>query len=495
MQLPTARLGLSRRQLVTGAGALSLLPLYGAWQASRSSVAAPPQVLATPQAVAPPTTPAIIPAVFLEELKQRSFRFFWETTDTRTGLAADRWPSPSFASIASTGFALTSYPIGVARGWITREEARARTLTTLRFFHQAPQGADVAGTAGYKGFFYHFLDTATGARFGQCELSPIDTTLLLAGALHCQSFFDGADAEETQIRQIVDELYGRVEWSWLQQRSLLFARGWHPETGFIDNDWAGYSEAKLMYLLALGSPSMPVDAGTWGALTASYGDGWGTEYGQTYLRFAPLFGHQFTHAWVDLRGVADAYMRERGIDYFENSRRATLAQRQYAIANPNGWAGYGADVWGITPSDGPADVHLEHNGKVRKFMSYAGRGMAEWDDGTIAPYGAGSSIVFAPELVTRALTTMRERYGEKIYGRYGFMAFNPSFTFGDVPLRHGRVEPGVGWVNTDYVGIEVGPLLAMLANHRDELVWKDMRRNPHLKQGLVRAGFTGGWLG
>ncbi len=149
----------------------------------------------------------------------------------------------------------------------------------------------------------------------------------------------------------------------------------------------------------------------------------------------------------------------------------------------------------MTPCDGPADAHLEYGGRVRKFISYAGRGMAEWDDGTIAPYGAGSSIVFAPEEASRALVTMRERYGEKIFGRYGFFAFNPSFTYSDVPLRHGRVEPGVGWVNTDYLGIEVGPLLAMLANHRDEVVWKDMRRNEHLKRGLQRAGFSGGWLG
>jgi hypothetical protein len=481
----------SRRQVLAAGGALAALgPLYLAYQATR------PRVIATPTtAVAAPAPARVAPAMFLEDLKQRSFRFFWETTDTRSGLAPDRWPSPSTASIAAVGFALTSYPIGVARGWISREQARARVLTTLQFFRDAPQGPEASGVAGYKGFFYHFLDMATGTRAGQCELSTIDTALLLAGALHCQSFFDGADAEESQIRAVVDDLYARIDFPWAQARSPLIARGWKPEEGFIGGEWAGYCEAKLLYLLALGSPGMPVEAGTWDAYTASYGSGWGTEYGQTYLRFAPLFGHQFTHAWVDLRGIADAYMRERGIDYFENSRRATLAQRAYAIANPSGWAGYGGDCWGVTPCDGPADAWLEYGGSMRRFISYAGRGMAEWDDGTIAPYGAGSSIVFAPEEVSRVLATMRERHGDKIYGRYGFFAFNPSFTFSDVPLRHGRVEPGFGWVNTDYLGIEVGPLLAMLANHRDESVWKDMRRNQHLRNGLERAGFTGGWLG
>ncbi len=475
-----------------GAGALSLAPLYAAFESARRAPAAIPVPVPAVTALAPPR---VTPPTLLADLFQRSFRFFWETTDPRTGLAPDRWPSPSFASIAAVGFALTAYPIGVDRGWITREQARERVLTTLRTLHQAPQGPEATGVAGYKGFFYHFLDMATCTRIGQCELSTIDTALLLAGALHVQSFFDGSDAEESQIRSIVDDLYARVDWPWAQAQSGYVARGWKPEEGYIGHEWEGYSEAKLLYLLALGSPSMPLASDTWKAYTDSYGSGWGTEFGQTYLRFAPLFGHQFTHAWVDLRGVADPYMRERGIDYFENSRRATLAQREYAIANPRGWAGYGPDVWGITPCDGPVDAVLEYGGLQRNFISYAGRGMDEWDDGTIAPYGAGSSIVFAPEQASQALVAMRERYGEKIYGRYGFFAFNPSFNFTDVPLRHGRVVPGTGWVNDDYLGIEVGPLLAMLANHQDEAVWRAMRRNAHLERGLRRAGFAGGWLG
>jgi hypothetical protein len=490
MQLPTHRPALTRRQLVVGAGALSLAPLYAAFQASRRTPVAVPVPAVTELA-----PPRISPPALLEDLNHRSFRFFWETTDARTGLAPDRWPTPSFASVAAVGFALTAYPIGVARGWITREQARARVLTTLRTLRDAPQGPAPTGTAGYKGFFYHFLDMSTGTRFGECELSTIDTALLLAGALHCQSFFGGADAEEGQIRSLADELYTRVEWPWAQTPSRLIARGWKPEEGFVDHEWEGYCEAKLLYLLALGSPTHPIGSEAWDAYTASYGAAWATEYGQTYLRFPPLFGHQFTQAWVDLRGISDAYMRERGIDYFENSRRATLAQRAYAMSNPHGWAGYGPDVWGITPCDGPTDAYLEYGGRVRKFISYAGRGMDEWDDGTIAPYGAGSSIVFAPEEVSRALVKMREAYGDKIYGRYGFYAFNPSFTYTDVPLRHGRIVPGLGWVNNDFLGIEIGPLLAMLANHRDEAVWSAMRGNTHLEKGLRRAGFTGGWLG
>ncbi len=446
---------------------------------------------------APPSSIPPHAAALLDDIEQRTFRFFWETTDAATGLAPDRWPTPSFCSIAAVGFALSAYPIGVERGWITREQARERVRTTLRTFRDAPQGPAASGVAGYKGFFYHFLDMKSGTRFGRCELSTVDTALLLAGALHCQSWFDGNDAAEAEIRALADAIYARVDWRWAQVRPPSIGHGWHPESGFIANDWKGYNEAMLVYLLALASPTFPVQRDAWDAWTSTYDrDSWGTEYGQTYLRFPPLFGHQFTHCWVDFRGLQDAYMRRRGIDYFENSRRASYAQRAYAIANPGGWAGYGADVWGITACDGPADVRLEFGGRVRRFISYAGRGMGLHDDGTIAPYGAGASIAFAPEIVAPALAAMHERYGAQIYGRYGFVdAFNPSFTFTDVKLTHGRVVPGFGWVDVDYLGIDQGPLLAMLGNHRGELVWKAMRGNAHLVRGLRRAGFRGGWLG
>jgi hypothetical protein len=200
---------------------------------------------------------------------------------------------------------------------------------------------------------------------------------------------------------------------------------------------------------------------------------------------------------VDFRGLKDSYMRNKGIDYFENSRRATYAQRAYAIANPEGWKDYGKDIWGVTACDGPADVNRFFNGKMRKFISYAGRGMGgaqTYDDGTIAPYASGSSIAFAPEIVVPALRAMKQRYGAEVYGRYGFFSFNPSFTYDDVKQTHGRVVPGLGWVDIDQLGIEQGPLVAMLGNYRSEIVWKTTRRSEWLQRGLRRAGFSGGWL-
>ncbi len=485
LSLPNLR----RRQLLSLIGSLALGGV-GAGCQSPWPLADP----ASPAAGLPPLDATAL----LDDLEQRSFRFFWETTDPATGLAPDRWPTPSFASVAAVGFALTAYPIGVARGWITRDQARQRVLTTLRYLRDAPQGPAAVGMTGHKGFFYHFLDMKTGARFERCELSTVDTALLLAGALHCQSFFDGADADEARIRMLADEIYARVDWRWAQVRGPSIGHGWHPETGFIANDWKGYNEAMLVYLLALGSPSFPVGPDAWDAWTSTYDRAsWGSDYGQPHLQFPPLFGHQFTHCWVDFRGLHDGYMQRRGLDYFENSRRATVAQQAYAIANPQGWAGYGRDVWGVTACDGPADVERDFGGKQRRFASYAGRGMGgahTYDDGTIAPYAAASSIPFAPEIAIPAIAAMRERYGAQVYGRYGFFAFNPSFSFTDIKLTHGRIAPGMGWVDTDYLGIEVGPQLAMLGNHRGELVWMTMRGNAHFRRGLRRAGFTGGWL-
>lgn len=433
---------------------------------------------------------------FLEELQHRTFLFFWERADPATGLVPDRWPTPSFSSIAAVGFALTAYPIGVERGWVTRDQAASRTLTTLRFFATAPQGPEPQGTAGYRGFFYHFLDMATGTRFGDVELSSVDTALLLAGVRVAAAYFQNPDPTEVEIRTLAEQLTANVQWTWMQPRPPRLAMGWKPETGFLGYDWWGYNEAMILYLLALGSPTDPVGPEAWQAWTSSYR--WGNFYGFEHVGFGPLFGHQYSHVWVDFRGIADAYMRGKGIDYFENSRRAVLAQRAYAIANPLGWQGYGPHLWGLTACDGPADVTLAVGGQLRRFYTYAARGASHTevlDDGTLAPTAVAASLPFAPEVVIPALEAMHRRYAPWLYGQYGFLdAFNPTFQFTQVPLRHGQVVPGVGWFDTDYLGIDQGPIVAMLENYRTELIWRLMRRDPVLRAGLLRAGFTGGWL-
>jgi hypothetical protein len=434
-------------------------------------------------------------AAFLDTLEQRTFLWFWERSDSRTGLTPDRWPTKSFSSVAAVGFALTAYPIGIVRQYVTRSAAADRVLTTLRFMYNAPQGPQTTGVTGYKGFFYHFLDMQTGYRFEQVELSTIDTSLLMAGVLFCQSYFTDAVPAEAAIRAYADSLYLRVDWQWARPRPPLISMGWRPENGFIDYYWHGLNEAIILNVLALGSPTYPVDPDAWTAYTSTYK--WADFRGQQHVNFAPLFGHQYSHIWIDFRGIQDSYMRGKGIDYFENSRRATYSQRAYAIANPGEWKDYGPDIWGLTAGDGPIDTTLMIGGRERKFQTYAARGAAAdeiHDDGTIGPTAAGGSVAFTPEIAIPALIAMREKYGKNLFSTYGFLdSFNPSFDFG-VPPRQGKTVPGSGWFDTDYLGIDQGPIIAMIENYRSDLVWKTMRKNPYIVQGLKRAGFTGGWL-
>jgi hypothetical protein len=458
---------------------------------------------AVSRGAAPVKPPSLASGVALsplfDDIERRTFEFFWQTANVANGMVPDRFPSPSAASVAAIGFSLTAYVIGADRGFVTREQARQRTLTTVRFFRDAPQGTQPRGTTGYKGFFYHFLDMTTGTRAGPSEISTIDTALLVAGMLHVQSYFDGAHRDEAEIRAGVDAIYWRIDWKWAQVRGPLISLSWSPEKGFAPYDWAGYNEAMLVILLALGSPTHPVEESAWAAWTAGYANATPRFMGYDYLGFAPLFGHQYSHSWIDFRGIQDAPMRERGIDYFENSRRATYAQRAYAIANPKGWFEYGANVWGFTACDGPGWLHdTDRNGRKRFYLDYRARGAGQGmtlDDGTIAPTAALSSLPFAPEIVVPAIEEMHARYGRFIYSKYGFLdAFNRSLTSSDARLSNGRIDPSFGWVDTDYLGIDQGPILAMMGNYRNNIVWDDMRGCVPLRRGLERAGFSGGWL-
>jgi hypothetical protein len=435
----------------------------------------------------------------VNNLQRRTFRYFWRTANPTNGLVPDRFPSPSFASIAGVGFALTSYVVGVERGYISRAQARLRTLRTLRFLLQLPQGTEEEGTSGYRGFYYHFLHMDDGKRFGTTEISTVDTALFLGGVLLAQTYFDNESRSEREIRRLAEQLYTRVEWPWAQNSGEALSHGWRPESGFIPFDWHGYNEAMLMYVLALGSPTHPIDASAWDEWLKTYRDSWGNFLGHEFLSFGPLFGHQYSHVWIDFRGIQDAFMREKGIDYFENSRRAVYAQREYARRNPMRWRGYDGEIWGLTACDGPANTVQIFQNEERGFFTYMARGTAApkvVDDGTIAPTAAVASIPFAPEIVIPTIRAFRARYGEHLYQRYGFLdAVNPSFTFTDVPLRHGQIVENLGWVATDYLAIDQGPIVAMIENYRSGLIWTIMKRNPHIRRGLERAGFTGGWLG
>ncbi len=443
------------------------------------------------------------PPLSLDELEHRTFEFFWQTANPANGLIPDHWPlgKEPFSSIAAVGFALTAYPVGAERGWITREQARQRVLTTLRFFAHAPQGSDEDRDSGYRGFYYHFLDMQTGRRYGRwVEVSTIDTALLMAGVLFDQSYFDQDDPQEREIRRLADQLYRGVDWRWAQVRPPRIGMGWTPGGKFIPFDWEGYNEAMLLYILALGSPTHPVQPEAWRAWTSTYGRTWGSFMGgQPHVGFAPLFGHQYSQAWIDFRGIRDAFMRAHGLDYFENSRRAVIGQHAYATATIGHFAGYGGDIWGLTACNGPGETTwVSPDGTRMEFHGYLARGADVGeiiDDGTIAPTAAISSIAFAPALVLPAIQAMYRRYGKWLYAEYGFVdAFNPAFRLTSVPLRSGRVVPEQGWFDNEYLGIDQGPILLMIENYRTGFVWKVMRQNPYIRRGLQRAGFTGGWL-
>jgi hypothetical protein len=471
---------LDRRHLLKG----SALLLAGSAMPCRAAA-----VLRPPRNNLPP---------FYEQIEKRTFGYFWDTANPKNGLVPDRWPTPSFCSIAAVGFALPAYAVGVERGWCTRAQAAERTLTTLRFFWNAPQGPQESGVTGYKGFFYHFLDMRTGERFRDVELSSVDTTILLMGVLFAGEYFAGATAAEREIRELARKLYERADWNFFRSDGREpISMGWHPEQGLIPANWVGFNEGMFVNILALGSPTHPGPADLWQQWTAPYADRWRGQGPTRRIAFAPLFGSQYSHIFIDFRGIRDAVMRQAGFDYFENSRRETYANRAYCIRNPMKWRGYSDRIWGLTACDGPGDYKLPYKGETRQFFGYSARGPVDefggGDDGTIAPTAALGSLPFAPEIVVPAAQALMAQ--PRLFGRYGFLdSFNPSFTYTQVQVDTGTVDPKTGWVDRDYLGIDQGPILLQTANYRDDFVWRYMRRVPAIRRGLTRAGFTAGWL-
>jgi hypothetical protein len=395
---------------------------------------------------------------FVEDLERRAVQYFWEQADPNTGLVPDRARTDAspldedhrdVASIAATGFGLTAICIASHHGWIDREAARDRTRNTLRFF----------ATRAFQehGWFYHWLDKKTGERRWKSEVSSIDTALLLAGVLTARQYF----RDDREIIALATKIYERVDFSWmLNKHPLLLSHGWKPETGFLGARWDTYSEDTILYVLAIGSPTHSISPRSWYAL-------WRDRYRyQGYSYFTtigvPLFMHQYSHAWIDYRDRREA-AGDR-INYFENSINATLAHRAYCLNLSREFTGYGPEIWGITASDSP-----------KGYLAWGGPPRDPAVDGTVVPSASGGSLMFTPELALRALRAMREKFGNRIYGRYGFAdSFNPS----------------TDWVDSDVIGINAGIMLLSAENMRGGKVWQWFMSNVEIPRAMQRIGLV-----
>ena len=418
----------------------------------------------------------------LAKLQRDTFGYFKNETNLTNGMVPDNTREGAHASIAAIGLGLATYPVAVERSFISRDEAVDLVLTTLRFFWTSPQGTESDAT-GYKGFYYHFLHMDTGSRAWKCELSTIDSTILIAGALTAATYFDQETEAEQEIRQLADDLYRRIDWQWAMNGGPKVSMGWKPECGFLPYWWEGYDEAILLHVLGIASPTYPLPPETYQAFTSTYS--WKEIYGIEFLYGGPLFMHQISHLWIDFREIQDEFMSEKGIDYFENSRRATYIQQQYAIRNPNGFKGYGEATWGITASDGPGPAVLTIDGIERSFFDYESRGVPYGpDDGTIAPWAVVASLPFAPEIVLPTLRSFNDLYPD-MTSKYGFKcSFNPTF--------NGENEKG--WISKGYYGLDQGPVVIMIENYRTDFFWELMKKCRYISDGLRKAGFKGGWL-
>ena len=395
---------------------------------------------------------------FLEDLQRRSFNYFWEQADPQTGLVPDRARMDgsaldenhrNVASIAATGFGLTGLCIAAKRGWVDQREARERARNTLRFF------ADRAFQ--HKGWFYHWLDAKSGERRWQSEVSSIDTALLLAGVLTVREFFP----YDKEMVSLATKIYERVDFRWmLNGDPLLLSHGWKPETGFLKPRWDTFSEDTILYLLAIGSPAHSISPASWYAL-------WRDRYryeGYSYFTTVgvPLFMHQYAHAWIDYRNRRET--RGDRIDYFDNSIKATLAHRAFCINLAYEFHAYGPNMWGITASD-----------SAKGYLAWGGPPRDPEIDGTIVPSAAGGSLMFTPELSVAALRSMKEKYGDRVYGKYGFVdAFNPN----------------TSWVDSDVIGINAGIILLSAENARTGNVWRWFMENLEIPRAMRLVGLA-----
>lgn len=404
------------------------------------------KIVATDLLTAPTDLPANDSAL-LDAIERAAFEYFWNEANAETGLVLDRaratgGPDVEISSIAATGFGLTALCIGCERGYRSRDQIQQRIAQTLDFLAHR--------VSTKHGFLYHFLDPASGERAEVSEVSPIDTSILLCGVLTCREYFSDA-----QLRDDATAIYNRVDWPWALNGGQTFALDWTPEDKFNRNRWDSYCESMMMYLLAIGSPTHPIPAECWHAIRRPKMVYRGHQYISSP---APLFVHQFSHAWFDFRAKHDDYA-----NYFENSVIASLAHREFCEDLSHRFPCYSKDVWGISASE-----------SSEGYVAWGGPPIIGPIDGSIVPAASAGSLPFLFRESMTVLLNLRRSYGKQIWKEYGFVdAFNPL----------------TGWVSHDVVGIDVGITVLMAENARTQFVWNTFMKNEEPGKAMELAGF------
>jgi len=432
---------LTRRDLLKRAGraALAAPILPFAMAMSKCGGSAPSQSSTV-------ITPPLTDDQFLDQVQHATYLYFWEQASPTTGLVKDRalaagGDTRTVASIAATGFGLTALCIGHKRGYGDATQIQARVLATLNF---------LMNQVNVNGFFYHFIDMTSGARVWNSEVSSIDTSILLCGVLMCRQYF-----QDAQIQSLASQIYQRVNWPWMLNGAAAFSMGWTPESGFITSRWDTYCELMMIYLLAIGSTTNPVAASAWNAFSRpSF-----TYQGLTYITnlSAPLFIHQYSHAWFDFRNKQDAYA-----NYFNNSVTATQAHKLFCLSLQSQFKDYQTNAWGITASD-----------SANGYTAWGGPPTMGNLDGSLVPCAAGGSLPFVPTDCIAVLRNLQQQYPQ-CWQRYGFIdAFNPL----------------TGWYDSDVIGIDAGITMLMAENQRSNFVWNTFMTNPEAQSAFSAVGF------
>lgn len=380
-------------------------------------------------------------AGLLDAVAHETFDYFWDEANPANGLIKDRSTPDSASSIAAVGFGLAAIPIGVDRGWITYDQGYERARRTLTTFAEG-------GVQGEHGFFYHFVDMDTGERVWSSEVSSIDSALFIAGALTAGQYF-----KATEVETLAQQLYAAMDWQWMMSNTNMVSMGWKPDIGFLSATWDHFDESMLLYALAIGSPTHPVPASAW--------DLWkrpvNTRDGYIYLPAEPLFVYQYPLAFLDLKGMEDAYA-----NYFNNTRMACERNRAFSADNAGIFATYQNGVWGISASDGP-----------RGYRAYGANGGNH--DGTVAPYASVACLPFTPDATLDAMRAMLSTYGAKVWREYGFVS---------------AINAAEDWYSVEHIGIDQGDILLMIANYQDGFVWNLFSQVEAVRQGLDAMGFV-----